>query len=101
MTIDGVDRAGVFIACGMTTIQSFAKMIGNDVSIAALPAVTGPQVAKLLEERDRLVEALRFYADENTYEPNAEPPFQNGFTPIEVDEGTIARALLAEIGETK
>jgi hypothetical protein len=45
--------------------------------------------------------ALKFYADLETYEQNAEPPYQNGFCAIELDEGKIARAALAEIeGET-
>jgi hypothetical protein len=41
--------------------------------------------------------ALKFYADLETYEQNAEPPYQNGFFAIELDEGKVARAALAEI----
>ena len=44
-----------------------------------------------------LIKALEFYANIDTYEKNAEPPYQEGFTPIEVDEGAIARRTLNQM----
>lgn len=46
---------------------------------------------------DRLEAALKFYADPDTYEQNSEPPYQEGFTAIEIDEGDRARTTLAEL----
>lgn len=45
----------------------------------------------------KAVAALKFYADTETYEQNSEPPYQNGFFAIEIDEGKAARAVLDEL----
>jgi hypothetical protein len=67
---------------------------------------TCKEAANHIEELEaklaKVMIALKFYADLETYEQNAEPPYQNGFCAIEFDEGKIARAALAEIeGETE
>lgn len=61
--------------------------------INALQARAEDAEAKLT----KAVAALKFYADTETYEQNSEPPYQNGFFAIEIDEGKAARAVLDEL----
>jgi hypothetical protein len=79
-----------------------ATMDDDTIYIGTRKYVAADNIKELEAKLAKAMIALKFYADLETYEQNAEPPYQNGFCAIEFDEGKIARAALAEIeGETE
>jgi hypothetical protein len=65
----------------------------------------GEMVERLREERDKLIEGLQFYGDEETYEGDVEWDDAGNiihakWAPINLDNGKCARDILAEIGVT-
>jgi hypothetical protein len=74
-----------------------ATMDDDTIYIGTRKYVAADNIKELEAKLAKAMIALKFYADLETYEQNAEPPYQNGFCAIELDEGKIARAALAEI----
>ena len=80
----------------------------QDEDVAALPAVTDPQIATLQAEKARLVEALRPFAFLSDDDPNQttqeawEIRYKDRVKDwIDFSDIDRARALLAELGEMK
>jgi hypothetical protein len=63
------------------------------------------RINKMTEERDKLIEVLRWYGDRETYDGNVEWDDDGNiicaeWPPINVDNGQRARDILKEIGVT-
>ena len=64
------------------------------------------EIERLREERDKLIEGLRWYGDRETYDGNVEWDDDGNiiraeWPPINVDNGQRARNILREIGVTE
>jgi hypothetical protein len=63
------------------------------------------EIERLREQRDKLIEVLRWYGDRETYDGNVEWDDDGNiiraeWPPINVDNGQRARDILKEIGVT-